>query len=632
MGPSPARGRVADPRRTRRFADEGRSAILRGMPDPGMTARSASVVTEGGEPSRTSGPCRPTWRPWARHVVVVPFAWLAVVVLLTWPLGGHLSTRLPDTHPACRFDALLTAWAGAWETEALVRAPSTLLDANLYHPVRHSLLFVEAGFGALPLFAPVYLATHDPALALNATFLLGAALTAASIHLVVGAWTGSFAGGLVAAWCFLSTRWVLWSFGPTAPNYVVLFWLPPILFLAARGRRGWREPTVLAVLVALQSLVSVVYLAVATVAPLAVLAARRLLRRATRPAGLRLAGSIGMAIVPLAPLYLGLLGVRRANPGLDRQTWWSVVQPTSLPLGPFRDALSPLAVPPVAWLLVAVGLAIHSSRGSRGALRGPWRHGALWLSVGLLASLSRELEWGGARLPGPLGLLGRVLPQVMALRVTARIGIAGAMGLALLVGTAFAEIERLAGRRLRPRSADAATAVLAGSFVVAIHLLAEHGIPTGAPLPSSYPTAPAIRGDSRLLAMLRASGRPVVELGAPDVEPANEFTGIVEPSARAMYRSIFHRAPILDGYGSFWPAGWLERMTLARRAPAPGVIGRLAEETGLAHVLVHARGLSAEDRARWLASPELRLSATEGDDLLFDVVAPAAPVASPASP
>jgi hypothetical protein len=119
--------------------------------------------------------------------------------------------------------------------------------------------------------------------------------------------------------------------------------------------------------------------------------------------------------------------------------------------------------------------------------------------------------------------------------------------------------------------------------------------------------------------------------------------------ARAMFRSIFHHRPILNGYGGYWPEGFPERMALARRLPDPGALGALRAATGLEMILVHPRlygaverqlcrmlerrGLTAErcqedfgvaQRAAWRAlatgdRPDLRLVATEGDDLLFAV-------------
>ena len=573
------------------------------------------------------------WEPSGGQAVAVVAAWIAIVVVLTWPLSAHMRTRLPYTQSACAFDALLAAWAGAWESEALLHAPSRLVDAGIYHPAKGALLYVESGLGALPVFAPAYLATGNPALALNVTFLLGAALTAAALHLVAGSWTGSFLAGVVAGWSFLTTKWALWVFGPTAPNYVVLFWFPAIMLLAARLPRSRRGYFLLGTAIVLQSLVSAVYVAAAVFAPLVVLAIIRLARSSTRASGARLSIILAVALLVLAPLYAGLLGVRRDNPALDRQTIWTISQPTHLPWGPFKEDLSPMAAPWLVYVLVGIGLLTHLLRRRPGELRAAWRHGGLWFFVGFVGSLAREIDWNGSRFPGPLGWVGQLLPQVMVLRVPSRIGIASGMGLSLLAAAAFSEVEGLLRRRLgRGFRSSAIVGGFAAAMVAGMFAICEHGLLSTVGWRGEYPTIPAIDGTSRIIGALAASGRPVIELGSSDGPLSGTFAESVEFEARAMYRSAFHHAPILNGYGSFWPAGWLERMTLARRAPAPGVIGRLAEETGLAHVLVHARGLSADDRARWLASPELRLSATEGDDLLFDVVAPAAPADSPGLP
>src|SRR5574341_1385246 len=97
----------------------------------------------------------------------------ALVVWLTWPLAAHLTTHLPDTWRGCRFDTPHVAWALAHQTRALTTAPAELGDANAYYPAPHALFYTDAGPGALPLFAPVFLATDNPTLSINLTLLLG---------------------------------------------------------------------------------------------------------------------------------------------------------------------------------------------------------------------------------------------------------------------------------------------------------------------------------------------------------------------------------------------------------------------------------------------------------------------------
>jgi hypothetical protein len=92
-----------------------------------------------------------------------------------------------------------------------------------------------------------------------------------------------------------------------------------------------------------------------------------------------------------------------------------------------------------------------------------------------------------------------------------------------------------------------------------------------------------------------------------------------------MYRSIYHWRPLLNGYDSYWPVGFPERMTLANQLPASEALGELRRETGLRTILVHTAEMSAEQRAAWLGVaqgglPGLQLAGREGDDLLFEVV------------
>src|SRR5262249_15796695 len=143
------------------------------------------------------------------------------------------------------------------------------------------------GFGALPFFVGTFLVTHNGTLAMNLTFLTGVTLTAWSLHAVATRWTGSHLAAFVAAWTFLTTPWVLWHWGPVAPNYVVLPYFPWIIFLAEARPLTRRRAMGLAALTVLQALVSV-YVAVAVLGPLAMLATLRIARPSTRADGLRL--------------------------------------------------------------------------------------------------------------------------------------------------------------------------------------------------------------------------------------------------------------------------------------------------------------------------------------------------------
>ena len=89
-----------------------------------------------------------------------------------------------------------------------------------------------------------------------------------------------------------------------------------------------------------------------------------------------------------------------------------------------------------------------------------------------------------------------------------------------------------------------------------------------------------------------------------------------------MYRSIRHWRPLLNGYSSYYPAGFPERMELAYRLPDADALAALRRETGLRTIIVHLNDLQPTERARWLTQPPpagLQLVVSSWPDLLFAV-------------
>jgi hypothetical protein len=550
----------------------------------------------------------------------------ALVAWLMWPFPAHLATHLPDTHLGCRYDYLQATWAVAYETHALTTDPSRFLEGNIYHPAPHALSYGVTGFGMLPYFAPLFLLTRNPALAMNVAFLGSIILTVCAMHLVVRAWTGSNVAGAIAASTLLSTRWVLWDWLPVAPTYAVLQYFPMIIFLASSPSDGRVPAFALPLLVVLQCLTDQVYVAPAVLLPLGVIAAVRLLRPSTRRAGLRLAVILALALTILAPAYAGYLVVSAENPRLPQQSVWSVapepmpaalaafahggllLMPPGSLLGWYRSG--PTAVPMTALVLIAVGALCFWVRARRTAEPSAytlWVHGAFWAIAGALMALPPAVQWGGETVPFPhltLPVLGR--PLFTLFRQPMRFGVAGLMGLALLAGAAAAACARMLPGRV-------SRMLLLAGCLGAMYVEYRGGLGNWTPLPRAYPLDGAISGASAVVRLLQEPGGPVLELPV-------QGTGHV-PHARAMYRSIFHWRPILNGYGSYWPVGFPERMALAGDLPDRGALETLRRETGLAAILVHASPRNPAMR-EWRAIAEqggrsdLRLVAREGDDLL----------------
>jgi len=569
--------------------------------------------------------------PLLRRAVAVLLCYGAVVCALTWPLAAHFRSHLPATFPGSEFDPLYSGWVLAWESHALSRGSLDIADANIYYPARDALFYGPVALGALPYFAPTYLVTGNPTLALNLLLLGSITLTATAIHLVVHAWTKRHAAAVVAAAVFLANRWLLYTFIPTVPHLSVLFYLPLIIFLAAAPTVGVRLALLLFALVVAQCMTDVSYVTPAVLAPLATLAVLRLWRQPTRRSGIALlVVAVGAALVMVA-VHWPYLAIMARNPNLAQQTNWRLDPMRSaleLPSG-LLGALSPLAISSLAFaLLAAAGLL--AARGWRGspAEASAARHALLWIGVGVVISLPLRVSVLGHAITLPHLLVAQRWGLfASALRLPERLRVAALMGVALLVGLAFAELLRqlglTAGRRRRAGNALAALVVAA--------FYAQYATAFGQPQPYG-PRLPVLYqlqrppSDSPALQALRASGGPTFEAPLPTTKPTTAAA-----QAPAMYRSIFHRQPLLNGYSSYWPAGFAERMRTAAGLPDPSAVRALRQETGLVFILARIDDELPIDtrlpneRAAWIeltrrgGRPDLELVARDDQLALFRV-------------
>jgi len=580
--------------------------------------------------------------------VVSLLVYLSLVTWLTWPLALHAGSHLPVTWGACRFDLPMTVSVLAHQSRALAGDWSSFTEPMAYHPTPHALFCGEAGVGALPYFMPLFLLSGNPALASNLTFLGAIALTAWALHRVVVRWTGEELAGLMAGCTFLGTRWVLWTWVPSVPNYAVLFYFPFLLSRVAEPRVGVRNILMVGALVGLQGL-STIYLAIPLGLGLGVLALARIVRPATRRAGLELLAALALAGCVLFVANVGHLLVAASAPGGSLESPWAFGRGFGmrLPEG-LLGADAPLGIPLVLLLLIGVGgLLAAGARWEPRQYLTAWRQGTFWVTVGVLASLPPRVSFFG--LPVVIGPLS-VQTWIPALRRTDRMSVVGLFGIAILAGAAFAQCAR------HPRALPVGGA--AAPFALAVALLGAgfaqfqsgYGVPRSlafGPLPQSYPIEPAISPTSAVVEALAAipSG-PLLELPATG-GPA----GRPDPTANAaaMYRAIFRRRPLLNGYTGFYPVGFADRMSHAARLPDPEALAWLRRETGLTTILVRTTefgrdariacaaltaagaqpgrcdGFGDEERARWneLADrgggEDLRLLLRENGDLLFAV-------------
>ena len=566
-----------------------------------------------------------------RALTLVPL-YAVLVGWLTWPLATHLTTHHPRLGVGRDFDSLYSAWVLSWESHALASPGVRVGSANIYYPEPDSLYYGPAAFGALPFFAPVYLLTGNPALALNLLLLGCITLTAAMVHFVVHLWTRLHTAGLVAAVALLANRWLLLSFVPGVPHISVLFYFPLIILLSSSRSLTWPRTVLLGLLVVAQGMTDVMYIAPSVLIPLTVLMVLALARHRTRWRALRLLLIIAVAGIVLIAVHAPYLSVAQRNPELLKQTLWNLDPfniSIALPSG-LMGLVSPLAVASLVPVLILTGGVLAALRW-RGTPReaSAWRYCTLWAATGIAISL-----------PGHVTVLGHLyaLPRLQFVRFspalgrllthTERLRVPALMGCALLAGLAFAEILRQcnlsnAGGKAK-RWPGAALAVLL-CVVMYVQYQSAIGQPLayGPPLGSAYPGGEAPR-DSPVLRELRRLGGPTVEVPLPRaVDP--------EGNATAMYRSIFHWQPLLNGYGSFWPARFPALMRIAAALPRPDAVRNLRRQTGLSFILVRKQAEpgvkdgQAAQREEWMklaqrgGRGDLELVAEDDELLLFHV-------------
>lgn len=513
----------------------------------------------------------------------------AAAVWWSWPLARDARAALPDPGGSGKllFDTLFNAWVLAWETHALATAPAMLTSANAFHPTAHALFYGPTAFGVLPLFAPVYLASGSALLSLNATLVGGIALTAWGVHRVLLVWTGSQAAGVVGGAALLASTW-LWSTMAYAPYITMLAPMPWIVHLVARGPATRRAAAVLGALIAWQLLVDPIQYAVAVGVPLAGVAAWRARRAATRPAALRMAVALAGALACASPVYAGYLAVRLENPELAQQTTWRTHLPAeegevmgTLLRRMLHDLPADAALESSWPRLAAVALGLLLAR-RRKAWTPAWEAAAAWTAVGLVGTV--------LLLPVSHFLL---LAAFGALRSLHRIHADAVVGVPLLLGLTFATVAPAAGASRRGRALAGIAAVAAAAALLGQASLRRSG---------AYPLAAVASPAPDLLPLLHMGRGALLELPAPQAGAP----GYPRGHAEAMYRSTFHWRPLLNGYASFWPAAFPQRMDLVAQLPDRDALAALVRETGLELVLVRLRDMPPWQRAVWTDPKRVR--------------------------
>ena len=394
---------------------------------------------------------------------------LALTLLLTWPLPLHPWSATLPMGP----DGNLFLWTLAWDAHAFLHQPLSIFDANIYHPLRHTLAFSENLIGSAFVAAPVIWVTGNVVLALNVVALLSVFLCGLGAYVLARRLGIGPAGAVVAG--------VIFAFSP--PRFFriwqlhlcVVQWIPFALaslhaYFDSGRKRDLRLAAAFFTLQALSSGHGAVFLILAVGGLLVWKAAGGTpIEPRRRLADLGVTGVLLLA--PSALMYLPYRAVQQEM-GLRRSLENWAVTPGSFLAAPthLQSALLSLLPGPLILetasaylfpgflplLLAAAALGAVFARRADAAARPRF---VVFYAV--LACVSVWLSIGP-----PLGLWPLVywLPGMSFIRVPSRFTMLAVLGLAIVAAAGFDCLAARLRTRGRRAFAAAATLLLAAEF------------------------------------------------------------------------------------------------------------------------------------------------------------------------
>jgi hypothetical protein len=503
--------------------------------------------------------------------VALSLAWL-------WPLPTRLATRIAHD-PG---DPVLNTWILWWSTQAL---PFTQRwwDAPIFHPMEGAFALSEHLAGIALFIAPLAHLGLNAVAAYNLALITACALSGFFTYLLVRHLTGSTVAGIVAgiAFAFAPYR------GSQLAHLQVLNaqWMPLALLAMHRylagGSRGWLAALAIAWLFqALSNGYFLLFFPVLVALWLAWFGTAPAAPGAPSPRGraAALIVTLAGASLPLVPVLLrykavhSMLGITRS---VDEMIRFSASPASFLHAAPLAAFWPEAATrtqetylfPGLTVLLLAVGAVVLVARGN--SMPGWVRYRAplpfyllaavlmLWLTIGPAPDGS-----GAATLLYPYTALN-YLPGFDGLRAPARYATLAILCLAVVAGLTTSWLTRLR----RPLRVATTMVILVGLFVDGW----IEPVPLVAPPPRIM--LPALKD------------AVVVEL------PAHDLT----VKLGAMYRSISHRLPLVNGFSGHTPTHYSVLNTAILRGD-PSVLWWLAGGRPL--IMVVHRSLDTDGSAR----------------------------------
>jgi len=157
------------------------------------------------------------------HLLVL-LLFFVLVFIFTVPFALHAQDAVISGH----VDNLLNVWIISWDGHALVTSPTSLFQANINYPSPDSLAFSEDLLSFALIAAPISWITGNAVFAYNFVSLIGFALCAYAMYLLVKYLTANRPAAFVAGVFF---AFVPYHFSTIVHVHVSLYLLQPLFLL-----------------------------------------------------------------------------------------------------------------------------------------------------------------------------------------------------------------------------------------------------------------------------------------------------------------------------------------------------------------------------------------------------------------
>ena len=517
----------------------------------------------------------------------------ALAALVTWPQVLYMGTRV-----GAHDDPLFSIWRLAWVAHALATDPARLLDANIFHPARHTLTFSDAMMLEGALAAPMFWIGASPIFIYNVLLLGGIAASGLAMFVLARHLLKATGPALVSAAIFTMAPYRIEHFMHLELQWAM--WVPLTLWAIHRAveRRSSRDGLLVGVFLWLQMLSSVYYgvflAAIAAVFVLLLLLAYPRDTWQAMPA--LLAGGV-LAVVLAVPYALPYLQTSRTvrvreapEVAVYSATLWSY-----------------LASPSQSWLW-----GWTSGRWGAAELRLFPGTVALVLSVAAGFSRPRRMVLVYAALAMvtielSLGLNGHMYSWLFS-QVDALHGLRSPSRFGIIVCCAIAVLAGFGAQMIAVRFA-AFPSRAAGALAIALTLLIAIDNSTSGMFLTDLRYEPP--NTFNVYKTIRALGPgAILEL------PIARLDALPGHEALYMFWSTAHWHPIVNGYSGYYPIEFAETVVRTEHFPDDQSLLQL-RNTGVRYIVVH-RTFYSDDRYRELllqigGRPELQPHGTYRD-------------------